>query len=139
MGCSQHPDVNGDFGSSTHTSETFFFDDLEQFCLTKDEIQFKTMVDQKWGYMTYHGEWYHPLKNALDAFVEETQKFVNGTYKVKLLKGTIDIMSRESKTGLFSAEIRSIKAKGFDQRWCANAAKVKGLRWQILAKRAQIK
>lgn len=111
--------------------------DLEQFCLTKEEIQFKSMVDQKWGHMTYHGEWYHPLKNALDAFVEETQKFVNGTYKVKLLKGNIDILSRDSKTGLFSSEIRSIKTRGFDQRWCANAAKVKGLQWQILAKRAQ--
>ena len=43
--------------------------DLEQQCLTKEEIQFKKMVDAKWAYMTYHGEWYHPLKADLDAFI----------------------------------------------------------------------
>ena len=45
---------------------------------------------------------------------------------------------RESRTSLFSPEIRSIKARGFDQRWCANAAKVRGLPFEILAKRAEV-
>ena len=111
--------------------------DLEQQCLTKEEIQYKKGVDAKWAYMTYHGQWYHPLKSALDAFIEATQELVNGTYRVKLYKGSITIVHRESKTSLFSPEIRSIKARGFDQRWCANAAKVRGLPFEILAKRRQ--
>jgi len=109
--------------------------DLEQFCLTKDEIQFKKMIDARWAYMVYHGEWFHPLKNALDAFIAQTQKVVSGKYKVKLFRGSVDILSRESKTSLFSPEIRSIKSWGFNQQECADAAKVRGLPWEILAKR----
>ena len=109
--------------------------DLEQFCLTKEEIHYKMDVDRQWAYMTYHGMWYHPLKKALDAFIEATQDVVNGTYNVKLYKGNIDIVSRQSDTGLFSEEIRSIKSRGFDQRWCQNAARVRGLPYEILAKR----
>ncbi len=112
--------------------------DLEQWCLTKDEVQFKKVVDAKWGYLVYHGEWYHPLKQDLDAFIEQSQKVVNGKYKVKLYKGNIDIISRESDSGLFNQEIRSIKSRGFDQRWCSGAAKVKGLPWVILSKAGRI-
>lgn len=109
--------------------------DLEQFCLTKDEIQFKKMIDQKWAYLIYHGMAYHPLKNDLDAFIETSQKVVNGKYKIKLYKGNIDIVYRDSKTNLFSPEIRSIKATGFNQKRCADAAFIRGLPFEILAKR----
>ena len=109
--------------------------DLEQFCLTKDEVQFKKGVDQKWAYLIYHGMAYHPLRYDLDAFIETSQKMVNGKYKVKLFKGSIEIVNRESKTSLFSPEIRSIKTTGFDQRRCADAAFVRGLPFEILAKR----
>lgn len=109
--------------------------DLEQFCLTKDEIQFKRGIDQKWAYLIYHGMAYHPLRYDLDGFIEVSQKVVNGKYKIKLYKGNIEIVHRESKTGLFSPEIRSIKATGFDQRRCADAAFVRGLPFEILARR----
>jgi len=109
--------------------------DLEQQCLTKEEIQFKKIVEHRWAYMTYHGEWYHPLHRSLDAYLASTQEFVNGTYRVKLYKGNIEIVERQSATSLFSPEIRSIKARGFDQRWCANAAKIRGLPFEIMARR----
>jgi len=109
--------------------------DLEQFCLTKDEIQFKKGIDQKWAYLIYHGMAYHPLRYDLDAFIETSQKVVNGKYKIKLFKGNIEIINRESKTSLFSPEIRSIKTTGFDQRRCADAAFIRGLPFEILAKR----
>jgi argininosuccinate synthase len=109
--------------------------DLEQFCLTKDEVQFKKGIDQKWAYLIYHGMAYHPLRYDLDAFIETSQKVVNGKYKVKLYKGNVEIVQRESKTGLFSPEIRSIKTTGFDQRRCADAAFIRGLPFEILAKR----
>ncbi|MFP4056458.1 MAG: argininosuccinate synthase [Candidatus Brocadiia bacterium] len=111
--------------------------DLEAQCLTKDEIQFKKIIEHKWAYMTYHGEWYHPLKRSLDAYIDSTQDMVSGSYRMALYKGNIDIVHRESATSLFSPEIRSIKARGFDQRWCANAAKIRGLPFEILARRAQ--
>jgi argininosuccinate synthase len=109
--------------------------DLEQACLTTEEIQFKKIVDAKWAFMTYHGMWYHPLKRALDAFIGSTQEYVNGTFKAKLYKGNIVITHRESDTSLFSPEIRSIKASGFNQKVCRDAAKVRGLPFEILAKR----
>ena len=109
--------------------------DLEGMCLTKDERMFKARVDQKWGYLTYHGMFFHPLRSELDAFIRESQEFVNGSYKVKLYKGNIDIISRESETSLFSQEIRSIKSRGFNQQTCADAAKIRGLPFEILAKR----
>ena len=109
--------------------------DLEQLCLPKDEFQFKQMIDQKWAYMVYHGEWFHPLKSDLDAFILQSQRMVSGKERVKLFKGNIEILSRESKSSLFSPEIRDIKASGFKQTTCRDAAKVRGLIYEILAKR----
>ncbi|HNR14854.1 MAG TPA: argininosuccinate synthase [Thermodesulfobacteriota bacterium] len=112
--------------------------DLEQFCLTKDELQFKKMVEMQWSYLVYHGMAYHPLRADLDAFLKTSQGVVNGTYKVKLYKGNIDIVGRESKTGLFYPEIRSIKGASFNQKMCADAAHVRGLPFEILGKRGII-
>jgi argininosuccinate synthase len=112
--------------------------DLEQWCLTKDELQFKAGVDQKWAYLTYHGMWFHPLKRELDAFVLAASKFMNGTYKVGLYKGNIQILKRESTSGLFSPEIRSIKAHGFSQKMAKDAATIRGLPFEILARRGGI-
>lgn len=112
--------------------------DLEQSCLTKDEIQFKKMIDAKWAYLVYHGMWFHPLKRDLDAFIAQTQKVVNGTYTVELYKGNIDIISRQSTTSLFTPEIRSIKSRGFNQKMSADAARVRGLPFEVLAKRGEI-
>jgi argininosuccinate synthase len=112
--------------------------DLEQWCLSKEEIQFKRMIDQKWAYLMYHGEAYHPLRFDLEAFIEQSQRPVNGTYRVKLYKGNIEIVGRQSDTGLFSQEIRSIKSTGFDQRRCKDAAFVRGLPWLVLSKRGMI-
>jgi argininosuccinate synthase len=111
--------------------------DLELLCLSKEEIQFKKQVDATWAYFVYHGMWYHPLKAALDAFIEKTQKVVQGTYTLVLYKGTITITKRASTSSLFCPEIRSISSTKFDQRWCAHAAKVMGLPFEILAQRSQ--
>ena len=112
--------------------------DLEQWCLTKDELEFKAIVDRKWAYLTYHGMWYHPLKRELDAFVLAASRFMNGTYTVGLYKGNIEILHRESPTGLFSPEIRSIKSSGFSQQMAKDAATIRGLPFQILAKRGSL-
>ncbi|MBE3095609.1 MAG: argininosuccinate synthase [Planctomycetes bacterium] len=112
--------------------------DLEQWCLTKDELEFKAIVDRKWAYLTYHGMWFHPLKAELDAFVLAASRFMNGTYKVGLYKGNIQILKRESPTGLFSPEIRSIKSKGFSQKMAKDAATIRGIPFEILARRGGI-
>ena len=112
--------------------------DLEQFCLTKDELEFKAIVDRKWAYLVYHGMWFHPLKAELDAFCLAASRFTSGMYQVALYKGNIEITKRESATSLFSPEIRSIKSSGFSQPMAKDAATIRGLPFQILARRGGI-
>lgn len=111
--------------------------DLEQMCLTKEEILFKKIVEQKWGYLVYHGGWFHPLKDSLDSYILKSQEHIYGKYKVKLLKGNVEIVKRESESSLFAPEIRSIKVGGIDQRISKDAAKVMGLMYEVLAKRSR--
>src|SRR5256712_6292987 len=109
--------------------------DLEQFCLTKEEIQLKRQLDAQWARLVYHGEWFHPLKEAIDAFIASTQKVVNGEYTVELYKGNIDIRSRISTSGLFFSDVRSIKSASFNQKESAPAAHLRGLPFELIARR----
>ncbi len=111
--------------------------DLEQFCLTKEEIQLKRQLDAQWAKLVYHGEWFHPLKTAIDAFIATTQQVVNGEYTVDLYKGNIDIRSRSSASGLFFPDVRSIKSASFNQKECAPAAHIRGLPYELIARRNQ--
>ncbi len=109
--------------------------DLEQLCLTKEEVQFKTIIDERWAYLVYHGAWFHPLKNDLDAFIDASQRVVNGKYKVSLYKGNVDILARESNSGLFDPEIRSLATSGFDQRLSGPAVHIHAMQYRILTER----
>ena len=109
--------------------------DLEQYCLTKEEIQWKRQLDAQWAKMVYHGEWFHPLKDAIDAFIATTQKAVNGEYVVELYKGNIDIRERSSSSGLFFPDVRSIKSASFNQKECAAAAHIRGIPYELIARR----
>lgn len=109
--------------------------DLEQFCLTKEEIQLKRQLEAHWASLVYHGEWFHPLKDAIDAFIASTQKVVNGEYTVDLYKGNIDMRVRSSSTGLFFPDVRSIKSTSFNQKECAPAAHIRGLPYELIARR----
>jgi argininosuccinate synthase len=111
--------------------------DLEQFCLTKEEIQLKRQLDAQWSKLVYHGEWFHPLKEAIDAFIASTQKVVNGEYVIELYKGNIDIRSRSSSSGLFFPDVRSINSASFNQKDCAPAAHIRGLPYELIARRNQ--
>ncbi|HEX6554016.1 MAG TPA: argininosuccinate synthase [Ktedonobacteraceae bacterium] len=112
--------------------------DLEQYCLTKEEIQLKRQLDAQWSKLVYHGEWFHPLKDAIDAFIASTQKVVNGEYVIELYKGNIDIRSRSSSSGLFFPDIRSINSASFNQKECAPAAHIRGLPYQLIARRNEL-
>src|SRR5438270_1643994 len=109
--------------------------DLEQFCLTKEEIQLKRQLDAQWARLVYHGEWFHPLKDDIDAFIATTQKAVNGEYVVELYKGNIDIRERSSSTGLFFPDVRSIKSASFNQKECAAVAHIRGIPFELMARR----
>ena len=109
--------------------------DLEQLCLTKEQIQFKPQVERQWSYMVYHGGWYHPVTMDCAAFCANSQWAVNGVYQVRLYKGTLDILGRQSSTGLFAPELRSLATAGWDQRESGPATKIHAMQYKILAKR----
>jgi len=115
----------------------FLHRDLEQFTLMKNQLFFKRAVDAQWAYMMYHGEAFLPLRYDLEAFINESQKNVSGTYRVRMYKGTMEIVSRRSARSLFFPEIRSIKATGFDQRKAKDAAFIRGLPFMCLAMREE--
>jgi argininosuccinate synthase len=103
--------------------------------LTKEEIQLKRQLDAQWANLVYHGEWFHPLKGAIDAFIATTQRVVNGEYTVELYKGTVNICARASTSGLFFPDVRSIKSASFNQKECAPAAHLRGLPFELIARR----
>jgi len=109
--------------------------DLEQLCLTKEQVQFKPQVERLWAYMVYHGGWFHPVKQDCDAFIASSQWAVNGKYTIQLYKGNIDILERESDSALFAPELRSLATSGWDQRDSGPATKIHAMQYKILSGR----
>ncbi|MDR1445650.1 MAG: argininosuccinate synthase [Treponema sp.] len=81
--------------------------ELEHICLDRQSYAFKQLVGQKMGEIIYGGLWFSPIREALSAFVEETQKTVSGKVRVKLYKGSISSAGVESSYSLYNAGIAS--------------------------------
>ncbi len=91
--------------------------DLEKLILTKWVLEFKELVDSKWSWLVYTGLWFEPLREALDAFINEVEGNINGTVKVKLWKGNAIVVGRESENALYSKELATYeKFSTFDQK-----------------------
>jgi argininosuccinate synthase len=74
---------------------------LEQLCLDKETLHYKELVAHKYAELVYNGQWYSPLRNALDAFVNVTQQNMTGTVRLKLYKGNIILVGRRSSYSLY--------------------------------------
>ncbi len=61
--------------------------ELELLCLDRDTLHYKDIVSQRFAELVYNGQWFHPLREALSAFVDETQRTVTGKIRLKLYKG----------------------------------------------------
>lgn len=91
--------------------------DLEKMVHTKHENKFKTSIDDEWSWLVYSGLWEDPLREDLEGFVNQTQKRVSGTVKLKLFKGSFRVVGRKSKYSLYSHDIATYgKGSTFDQR-----------------------
>ena len=71
-------------------------EELERLTLDRRTLQFKEQMAVKYAELVYDGNWFSPLKKAMDAFVEETQKNVTGTVRVKLYKGNCEAVASTS-------------------------------------------
>jgi argininosuccinate synthase len=76
-------------------------DALEQLCLDKQTLQYKQMLALKYAELVYNGQWFTPLREALDAFVAVTQQRVTGVARLKLYKGNVAIVGRKSPYSLY--------------------------------------
>ena len=71
--------------------------ELESITLNPDVVDFKGIVEKKWGQLVYQGFWFGPLKDSLDAFISSTQTSVNGRVKIRLYKGNAIVIGRMSE------------------------------------------
>jgi len=74
---------------------------LEQLCLDKETLHYKQVVALKYAELVYNGQWFTPLREAMDAFVEVTQRKVTGVARLKLYKGNITLVGRRSPYSLY--------------------------------------
>ncbi|MBI4743480.1 MAG: argininosuccinate synthase [Actinobacteria bacterium] len=100
--------------------------ELESLTLTKDVLHFKYGIEQKYSELIYNGLWYSALKEALDAFIENTQEYVSGTVRLKLHKGNCVVVGRKSDYSLYDYNLATYdekdefshkSAEGFIEIW----------------------
>jgi argininosuccinate synthase len=90
--------------------------DLEKMVLTMHEIRFKQIVDQQWSWIIYSGLWHDPLRTDLDKFIDATQTRVTGKVKLKLQKGSLHVVGRQSPFSLYRNDLATFGASSkFDQ------------------------
>jgi argininosuccinate synthase len=106
----------------------FAHTELERLTLDKAVFDIKGELAQKYANLVYNGLWFSPLRNALDAFVDVTQRNVTGTVKVKLFKGNVIIAGRTSERSLYSPALATYtKEDAFDHTASAGFIKIYGL------------
>ena len=108
---------------------------LEMLCLDKATAHYKELVAQKFSEIVCDGQWYTPLREALSAFVTETQKTVTGDVKLKLYKGNIIPAGTTSPYSLYSEELATFGEDGiYDQKDSAGFINLFGLPVTVQAK-----
>ena len=101
---------------------------LEDITLPKEVARFKELVSQQWAQMVYDGLWFSPLRDALYAFVTETQAHVTGDVRLKLFKGSATVVGRKSPSQLYQLSLATYgRGDAFDQKAAAGFIKLWGL------------
>ncbi|WP_039960294.1 argininosuccinate synthase [Brevibacillus sp. BC25] len=108
--------------------------ELEFLTQPREVAQFKPIVEQKLAQVIYEGLWYSPIRNAVQAFIEETQKYVSGVVRVKLHKGHAIVVGRTSASSLYSHELATYNAGDqFDHKAALGFIKLWGLPTKVYA------
>ena len=79
--------------------------ELESLTLDKETLHYKDILAGKYAELVYNGQWFTPLRYALDAFVDSTQTRVTGTVRLKLYKGNAIIAGRKSPYSLYREDL----------------------------------
>lgn len=100
--------------------------ELEDLTLVKELAHFKPVIEQKLSELIYDGLWFSPLRDALEAFLAQSQQYVNGTVRVKLFKGHAIVEGRKSPNSLYNEKLATYSkedqfnhasAVGFIELW----------------------
>jgi argininosuccinate synthase len=117
--------------------------ELEALTLEREVAHFKQSLALRYADIVYNGLWFTPLREALDAFVEQTQQRVTGSVKLGLYKGNVTVNSRRSDYSLYATDLSSFTmGESYDQKDAAGFIRILGLpaRTQAqLRKREEVK
>ncbi|EAZ85199.1 MULTISPECIES: argininosuccinate synthase [Bacteria] len=100
--------------------------ELEDLTLVKELAHFKPVIEKKLSELIYDGLWFSPLRDALEAFLAQSQQYVNGTVRVKLFKGHAIVEGRKSPNSLYNEKLATYSkedqfnhasAVGFIELW----------------------
>ena len=90
--------------------------ELESICLDRETLHYKDTVAQRYAELIYYGQWFTPLRFALDAFFDKTQEVVSGDVRLKLYKGNVIPAGRKSPNSLYREEFATFgKDDVYDQ------------------------
>ncbi len=102
--------------------------ELEALCLERELAHFKQHVSLKYAELVYFGQWFTPLREALDAFVANTQAVITGSVTLSLYKGNVTIASRQSEHSLYRTDLSSFTmGESYDQKDAAGFIRILGL------------
>ena len=87
---------------------------LEQICIERDTLHYKQQVALRYAELVYNGQWFHPLREALQTFIDHTNATVTGTAKVRLFKGRAMQVGATSPHTLYDPQLASFSMEGYD-------------------------
>lgn len=106
--------------------------DLEKMVMTRHEVLFKQQVDAQWVFLAYAGLWVDPLKEDLDAFINRSQENVTGEVKLKLYKGSMQVVGRSSPKSLYDKNLANYNIKtSFNQSYSKGFIELWGLQTRM--------
>ncbi|MEW6356416.1 MAG: argininosuccinate synthase [Planctomycetota bacterium] len=107
---------------------------LESITLDRETSHYKALVAQKYAEMVYFGQWFTPLREALDAFVDKTQERVTGAVRVKLIKGRCEAVGVKAPKSLYDPHLGGFgKDPIYDQKDAKGFIKLFGLPLKVQA------
>ncbi|HEV7453004.1 MAG TPA: argininosuccinate synthase [Pseudonocardiaceae bacterium] len=110
--------------------------ELENVTVERDLARYKRNVEQRWTELVYDGLWFSPLKQALDAFVAESQRHVTGEIRIELAGGRATVTGRRSPRSLYEFNLATYDAGDtFDQSLAKGFVQLWGLPSKIAARR----
>jgi argininosuccinate synthase len=112
---------------------------IESITLDKEAAHLKDSVMPKYAELVYNGYWWSPERKALQALIDETQTYVNGVVRLKLYKGNVVVVGRQSEDTLFDESIATFEddAGAYDQKDAEGFIKLSALRLRIAAGRGR--